>query len=181
MTMWRPHWARFGNRFATGARPGGTDLDAAPLRRVGRRLAALTVGLLCALLLVLGLTIYLSTRTVLLGSLQGIVKARATASLVASPPPGPEPGPARPGDGDGSPSRPPNSPAQRNVGDGVVTTVVDAHLGVLFSDPPISTTLGDATAARAALAGRLSSPYSTQQVNADGPYLIYTMRGPVRA
>ncbi len=176
----RPPWAHFAHRHAAGARTHGVDLDAAPLRRVGRRLAALTVGLLCALLLVLGLTIYRSTRTVLLGSLQGIVKARATDVLVVSPSP-PAPGPSRPGDGDGPPARPPNSPAQRNVDDGVVTTVANAHLGVLFSDPPISTTLGDPTAARAALAGRLSSPYSTQQVNADGPYLIYTMRGPVRA
>jgi len=183
MMMWRPPWARFAHRPPAGARAHGMDLDAAPLRRVGRRLAALTVGLLCALLLALGLTIYFSTRTVLLGSLQDIVKARATAVLVASPSLGA--GPARPrdgdGDGDGPPARPPDRPEQGNVDDGVVTTVANAHLGVLFSAPPISTTLADPAAARAALAGHLSSPYSTQQVDANGPYLIYTARGPVRS
>ena len=183
MTMrWSP-WARFAHRPSAGARAHGMDLDAAPLRRVGRRLAALTVGLLCALLLALGLTIYFSTRTVLLGSLQDIVKARATAVLVASPSLGS--GPAQPrdgdGDGDGPPARPPDRPEQGNVDDGVVTTVANAHLGVLFSAPPISTTLADPAAARAALAGHLSSPYSTQQVDANGPYLIYTARGPVRS
>jgi len=179
MLRWPP-WARFADRPSADARTHGVDLDEAPLRRVGRRLAALTVGLLCALLLALGLTIYLSTRTVLLGSLQGIVKAGTTDVLVASPSP-PGPGPSRPGDGDGPPARPPDRPAQGNVGDGVFTTVANAHLGVLFSAPPISTTLADPVAARAALAGHLSSPYSTQQVDANGPYLIYTVRGPVRS
>ena len=168
-----------------------SDPDAAPLRRVGWRLAALTVGLLCALLLVLGLSIYITTQDVLLGSLQATVKGHAAAALAAAPA---GPGPSGPGlrrasslDGDSDhangsqpPSGSPGGLGQQGFGDGVFTTVVDSHLSVIFSDPPISATLADPAAARAALAGHLSSPYSTQQVNTDGHYLIYTARGPVR-
>ncbi|MDQ2830810.1 MAG: HAMP domain-containing histidine kinase, partial [Chloroflexota bacterium] len=178
--------------------------DAAPLRRVGWRLAALTVGLLCALLLVLGLSIYITTQDVLLGSLQATVKGHATAALTGAVSPSPgsghdggssgssgfsgfsgssgSSGSGKPLDPDDVPP-PPRSPGglgQQGFGDGVFTTVVDSHLSVIFSDPPISATLADPAAARAALAGHLSSPYSTQQVNTDGPYLIYTARGPVR-
>jgi len=178
-------WTRA--RTARGATTG--DPDAAPLRRVGWRLAALTVGLLCALLLVLGLSIYITTQNVLLGSLKTTVAGHATAALAAGPTPSGSSGPGRYSSPDGDsnhpngsqpPSRPPGSFGRQNFGDGVFTTVVDSHLGVIFSDPPIIATLADPAAARAALAGHLASPYSTQQVNTDVPYLIYTVRGPVR-
>ncbi|MDQ2830346.1 MAG: HAMP domain-containing histidine kinase, partial [Chloroflexota bacterium] len=166
------------------------DPDAAALRRVGWRLAALTVGLLCTLLLVLGLAIYLSTQNVLLGSLQATVKGHATAALATAPPSandlghggGPYGGSHHPNDSQ-PPPPPPDRFGPRSFGDGVFTTVADAALAVLSNNPPITTitaTLPDPTAARAALAGRLSSPYSTQQVNASGPSLIYTVRGPVQ-
>jgi len=180
------HWwthARAARRAPTG------DPDAAPLRRVGWRLAALTVGLLCALLLVLGLAIYLTTQNVLLKSLQNTVAGHATAALAAGPLSGSS-GPGRTSSPDGDsdhsngsqpPSHPPGLSGRQGFGDGVFTTVVDSHLSVIFSDPPITATLADPAAARAALAGHLASPYSTQQVNTDGPYLIYMARGPVRA
>lgn len=162
------------------------DPDAAPLRRVGWRLAALTVGLLCALLLVLGLTIYLSTQNVLLGSLQATIKGHAITALATTP--SSTAGLGHDGSSYGGadhsngsyPPPPPDRFGPRSFGDGVFTTVADATLAVLSNNPPISATLPDPTAAHAALSGHLSSPYSTQQVNANGPYLIYTVRGPVQ-
>ncbi len=163
-------------------RAHGGDPDAAIARRVGWRLAALTVGLLCALLLVLGLTIYFSTRNVLLDSLRRTVQGHAQGFIVAATAPGPSPG-RDGGSNSFQRSRPPGPPdgAHRgDFGDGVFTTVADGALHVLYSEPPISGTLVDPAAARAVLVGRLSSAYSTQQVNAQGPYLIYTARGPGR-
>ena len=58
------------------ARP---DPDAATARRVGWRLAALTVGLIVALLLVLGVAVYATMDSVLLNSLR-------TRSCSARPP-----------------------------------------------------------------------------------------------
>ncbi len=176
---------------ARTARRGPTsDPDAAPLRRVGWRLAALTVGLLCALLLVLGLSIYLTTQNVLLGSLEGTIKGHALAALATTPSstsgPGHDGGPYGDSNHPNGSQPPPSAPDRfgpRSFGDGVFTTVAAANLAVLSNNPPITAvtaTLPDPTAARAALARRLSSPYSTQQVNANGPYLIYTVRGPVQ-
>jgi signal transduction histidine kinase len=45
-------------------------------------------------------------------------------------------------------------------------------------DPDAPTTLPDPAAARQALGGRAASPWSTQQVDSTGPYLIYTL--PIR-
>ncbi len=181
------HWwtrARAARRAPTG------DPDAAPLRRVGWRLAALTVGLLCALLLVLGLSIYITTQNVLLDSLKSTIKGHATAALATTRSSatglghdsGPYGGSDHPNDSQ-PPPPPPDRFGPRGIGDGVFTTVADATLAVLSNNPPITAItapLPDPGAARAALAGHLSSPYSTQQVNASGPYLIYTVRGPVQ-
>jgi signal transduction histidine kinase len=177
---------REGQRLFAG-RTRANDPDAAALRRVGWRLAALTVGLLCALLLVLGLSIYITTQNVLLQSLQNTVAGHAAVALAAAPA-GPGPGPGHNGSPYGDPdhpnnapppSRPPGNFGRQDVGDGVFTTVATANLNVIYTNSPITNTLPDPAAARAALAGRLPSPYSTRQVNASGPYLIYTVRGPV--
>src|SRR5579871_1782689 len=53
-----------------------SDPAAAALRRVGWRLAALSVGLLCVLLIALGSIIYLTTQEVLLQSLEATVQNR---------------------------------------------------------------------------------------------------------
>jgi len=188
-TMRRHRWTRPWESGLVVGRAHAGDPDAATTRRVGWRLAALTVGLLCALLLVLGLTIYLSTQNVLLDSLKHTIQGHATASIVTAPSPGPEPG------GDGGrgvpggfqpPAHPPDGLGRKDFGDGVFTTVADSHLTVLdnnppiYNNPPITATLPDPGTARAALAGRLSSPWSTQRVDTQGPYLIYTVRGLVR-
>jgi len=178
----RYRWRRPLDRGLFAGRAHVGDVDAAITRRVGWRLAALTVGLLCALLLVLGLTIYLSTQNVLLGSLEQTVQGHANGFIEKATAPGP--GPGRGGDGGpgGSrpPARPPDGAGRRDFGDGVFTTVADGSLRVLYSAPSFTTPLPDPAAARAALAGRLSSPWSMQQVDGRGPYLIYTVRGPVR-
>src|SRR5205823_13065949 len=60
---------------------GAADPDAAVARRVGWRLAALTVGLIAALLLVLGVAVYATMQTVLLSSLQQTVLQRTHVFL----------------------------------------------------------------------------------------------------
>jgi len=186
----RYRWKRLRDHALVAGRLHAGDPDAAPLRRVGWRLAALTVGLLCALLLVLGLTIYLRTQNVLLGSLEHTIQGHATGFIETAKAPGPGPrpggdggsgGPGGPGGPGGShpPARPPEGFGRRDFGDGVFTTVADGSLHVLYSAPS-GAALPDPAAARAALAGSLSSPWSTQPVDGRGPYLIYTVRGPVR-
>ena len=79
----------------------GTDPDAATTRRVGWRLAALTVGLIAALLLVLGVAAYGTMQRVLLQSLQDTVVQRTEVFLQShsgpqgGPPGGPPCGPPR--------------------------------------------------------------------------------------
>ncbi len=188
----RPGRRPLGRRlFAARAHAG--DPDAAPLRRVGWRLAALTVGLLCALLLVLGLSIYLATQQVLLDSLKHTVSKHVDPLIVTAASPGPGPGPRSVRDGGlglGGARPPARLPvldrsgrrdfAGRDFGDGVFTTVADGRLTVLYDIPFLHAPLPDLDAARAALAGRLSTPWSVQQVDERGPYLIYTARGRVR-
>ena len=150
-----------------GAGGSAADPDAAVARRVGWRLAALTVGLIAALLLVLGVAVYATMQTVLMNSLQATVLHR-TASFVQSQQPtggrGPLGGP-RPLQGQG--------PAY--IGD-VYFTIGDQKLHVVpGADPDAPTTLPDKGTARQALGGRSPSLWSSQQVNATGPYLIYTV------
>src|SRR5438874_12784422 len=64
-----------------GQKPRGADPDAAIARRVGWRLAALTVGLIAALLLVLGVAVYATVQSVLLHSLQDTVRQRRQVFL----------------------------------------------------------------------------------------------------
>ncbi|MDB5057838.1 MAG: histidine kinase [Chloroflexi bacterium] len=54
-----------------------SDPDAAPLRRVGLRLAALTVGLLFVLLLTSSVVVYITTRNALLQSLEATLQSHA--------------------------------------------------------------------------------------------------------
>ncbi len=180
----RRHWRGLLDHGPSAEWVRAGDPDAAPLRRVGWRLAALTVGLLCALLLVLGLAIYLSTQQVLLDSLKHTVSRHADSLIVMDASPGPGPRPFR--DGGLGGARPPgrlpmpDRAGRRDFGDGVFTTVADGRLGVLYNIPPIIAPLPDLAAARTALAGHLSTPWSIQQVDAQGPYLIYTAPGRVR-
>ena len=187
--MPRRRWSHLLNRGPSVGRGRAGDPDAVPLRRVGWRLAALTVGLLCALLIVLGLSIYLSTQQVLLDSLQHTVRGHADPLLVTAVSPGPGPRSGRDG-GLGSARPPLRLPVSnrsghrdfvgRDFGDGVFTTVADGRLAVLYDIPFLKAPLPDPDAAQAALAGRLSTPWSVQQVDERGPYLIYTVRGRVR-
>ncbi len=183
--MMRRRWGRLPDLGPSVGRRRAGDPDAAPLRRVGWRLAALTVGLLCALLIVLGLAIYLATQQVLLDSLKHTVRGHADPLLVTAVSPGLGPRSGR--DGGLGGARPPlrlpviDRSGRRDFGDGVFTTVADGRLAVLYDIPFLKAPLPDPDAARAALAGRLSTPWSVQQVDERGPYLIYTLRGRVRS
>ena len=105
----------------------GTDPDAAVARRVGWRLAALTVGLIAALLLVLGVAVYGTMQHVLLQSLQDTVWQRTTGFLQSGRLPGPPGGPGRP---------PPfRRPRRSAIGD-VRFTIANQRLHVLPSADP---------------------------------------------
>jgi two-component system, OmpR family, sensor histidine kinase CiaH len=145
----------------------GTDPDAAVARRVGWRLAALTVGLIAALLLVLGVAVYGTMQHVLLQSLQDTVWQRTTGFLQSGRLPGPPGGPGRP---------PPfRRPRRSAIGD-VRFTIANQRLHVLQGlDPDAPATLPDPAAAHQALSGRAAAPWSTQRVDSTGPYLIYTL------
>ncbi|HKC75066.1 MAG TPA: hypothetical protein VKF37_12830, partial [Chloroflexota bacterium] len=145
---------------------GAADPDAAVARRVGWRLAALTVGLIAALLLVLGVAAYGTMQRVLLQSLQDTVVQRTEVFLQSHS-----------GQQGGPPGGPPPFQGRGSsiVGD-VRFTIANQRLRVLQGlNPDAPTTLPDRTAARQALSGRASSLWSTQQVDSNGPYLIYTL------
>ncbi|HKO24022.1 MAG TPA: hypothetical protein VJY65_04700, partial [Chloroflexota bacterium] len=150
---------------------GGTDPDAAVARRVGWRLAALTVGLIAALLLVLGVAVYGTMQHVLLQSLQDTVQQRTTGFLTLGIQSGRLPGPP------GGPGRPPpfRRPRRSTIGD-VRFTIANQRLHVLpGADPDAPTTLPDPAAAHLVLGGHASPRWSTRQVDSTGPYLIYTL------
>jgi signal transduction histidine kinase len=134
---------------------------------VGWRLAALTVGLIAALLLVLSVAVYGTMQHVLLQSLHDTVWQRTTGFLQSGRHPGPPSGPGRP---------PPfRQPVRSAIGD-VGFTIANQKLHVLpGADPDAPTTLPDPAAAQRVLSGRASSLWSTQQVDSTGPYLIYTL------
>src|SRR5690349_8134818 len=60
-------------------RDPGHDLDERALRGVRRRLTVLVTGLLCALLLVLGTSVYVTMHEALLQPARGAIQARAMA------------------------------------------------------------------------------------------------------
>jgi signal transduction histidine kinase len=128
------------------------DPDAVALSRVGWRLAGLTVGLIAFLLLVLGGAVFATMQNFLWQSLQTNVSNTTIDTL-----------------------RHYSRRIPPDVGD-VHFIVADQKLNVDAGGNPYSpTTLPDPNAARKALAGRLTSHWSEQQVNASGPYLIYTL------
>ncbi len=130
------------------------DSDAA-LRRVGWRLAALTISLITVLLLVLGGAVYITTDTVMRQSLQTTILQR-TAEM-RSHPPGPD------------------GHIPSHIGD-VHFVFADQALRPLSSpDHDNPAAVFDATAARQVLAGQATEVWSTQQVDATGPYLIHTL------
>ena len=63
-----------------GQRTLAVDPDAAALRGVRWRLAALTLGLVCALLVALGTIVYATTQHVLMDSLRTSVRERADST-----------------------------------------------------------------------------------------------------
>src|SRR5438067_5057203 len=97
-----------------GQTPRGADPDAAITRRVGWRLAALTVGLIAALLLVLGVAVYATMQSVLLQSLKQTVVQRAAGFPQSAQHAGPPGGGGRPPPGG---SRPFHGPVRSAIGD----------------------------------------------------------------
>ena len=143
-----------------------------PLRRTAWHLAALTVGLLSATLLVLGIVVYVITQHALMDSVQALLRGRvdgAPRPIIVQPllhpptkldalPPflGPFPLPE----------------SVRRQSD-VHTSVADARLHVLFSDPLFGTTMPDRQAARRALDLRWSG-FSTLQMGKGSSFEVYT-------
>jgi len=149
-----------------GQRTLAVDPDAAALRGVRWRLAALTLGLVCALLVALGTIVYATTQHVLMDSLRTSVRERAdsTANRLVH---------EFYGGGFISPGR--LHAMVQGGGIGVLLVVADSNLVVQGSNGPDGPqTLADPVAAKQALQGTLSSPYSSQAIDANGPYLVYT-------
>ena len=148
-----------------GQRTLAVDPDAAALRGVRWRLAALTVGLVCTLLLALGTIVYATTQHVLMDSLRTAVRDRADsmANRLSHDTYG------------GAGISPGHLHALLSDGGaGVLLVVADTNLVVQASNGPSGQNLADPDAAHQALQGNLSSPYSTRQIDASGPYLVYT-------
>jgi signal transduction histidine kinase len=134
--MWIPRRQRRGSG-------RGTQPDAPLIRRTGWQLAALTVGLLSVLLLLLGGAVYLTTQQLLEGTLRHTLQARAArppsfllAAIQADV--------AVPTGGQSSHFSDPN---------GVFFTVFDRRLTVLGGTGPFSPPLSERAQAQAALHG----------------------------
>ncbi|HVA89479.1 MAG TPA: HAMP domain-containing sensor histidine kinase [Chloroflexota bacterium] len=147
-------------RLAPDSRPRA-DPAAATLRQVGWRLALLTVGLLCMLLVALGSVVYEVTRQSQVQSLENTLKARGQHSpfidLII-----------RGGQqtqiyipGRGTPDL-----------NGVFFTVIDAQLNVLGESGPFTPPLVDQNAARSEANG--ADPTFTQQTRDGQDYLTYS-------
>lgn len=75
--MWRPV-----RQIREWRRPHGTtDPDVVAIRRVGRRLALLTTGMLLALVLALGAIIYVTAQAVIMQSLHNMLRVRAESGM----------------------------------------------------------------------------------------------------
>jgi signal transduction histidine kinase len=149
-----------------------TDPDAVAVRRVRWRLALLTAALFCALLLVLSGIIYGVARVALMQSLQDALQHQTLPFAQAID------------DGRAVPYLREAVPALRREALHLPAPG-NTHLALIVVDPRLARALGagsslrmpalDPAAAQRALHARLTSPYSTQQVDPNGPYLIYTV------
>jgi two-component system, OmpR family, sensor histidine kinase CiaH len=145
-------------------RPGVDDADAGPIRRIGWQLAALLVGLLCALLLALVAVIYFRTQADTTASLQDALRSRAASEmyhLIEPALPDQQQHPIRE-----------SSREEQERGE-IFIVFADQHLTFLGgSAGPFGQTLPDRAAAQRALQTRKAG-YSKQRV-AGLHYLIYT-------
>jgi signal transduction histidine kinase len=139
-------------------------MDAGPVRRTGWQIASVTVGLITALLLALGIAAYLITDQALLKSLQDSLKMRANGSphgfilralQLHRPPP------------------PPNSRRFDKRTQDVRLVIADNKLHVLVQDELFGNQLPDMTAARRALQSGKAG-FSTLNVSGGQSYLVYT-------
>ena len=143
------------------------DPDEVSLRRVGRRLAALTVGLLSALLLALGVVTYVTVQHAQITSLQDTLRGRLQhpphflLDVLRVDQPLSQPLPANAG--------PPGAFQDR---DGVFFAVVDARLTLLGGAGPSGQPLFDRDAARKAL--REGMDCCARQTRGGQDYLIYS-------
>jgi signal transduction histidine kinase len=142
---------------------------------------ALTAGMFCALLLVLNVLVYEAAQVTLLQSLRQSVSSKTIAFAAVI-----ENGTAVPKLRLALQSWPPRGEGALFSNTYMSLEIVDPHLaqaisiGASHQLPPL-----DPVRAARALQGSLASPYSTQQLDTDGPYLIYTARigpgsGPAR-
>jgi signal transduction histidine kinase len=141
-----------------------TDPDAGTLRRVGLRLAALTVGLLFVLLLVSNVLVYITTQRSLLQSLENTLQSRArnvpryVYQIASIGVPGPI-------------GNPPNSGNQDS--DGVFYTVINPNLVLLGSTGPFNPPLSDLASAQSVISSGDSS-CCTQVTRNGQDYLVYS-------
>ena len=144
------------------------DPDAASLRKVGWRLAGLTVGLLMVLLLAMGAVVYGTTRYMLMQSLESTLRNRAESvepRFTYLTPGGVFGGLNGPDGGQYDPNR---------NGGGVFVVIADTNLNVVSGAGPAGSTLPDPSAAQDVLNGGAQREFSTQQIDAGGPYLVYS-------
>jgi len=146
--------------FGPGSRPRA-DPAAATLRKVGWRLALLTVGLLCLLVVALGAVVYEVTRQSQLQSLENTLKSRAQHSsfidlMIRE---GQQTSVYVPGRG--TPDL-----------NGVFFTVIDAQLNVLGESGPFNPPLVDQNAAHSEANG--ADATFTQQTRDGQDYLTYS-------
>jgi signal transduction histidine kinase len=162
--------------------------DEAPLRHISWRLAALTVGLLCALLLVLGMTLYVTMQAAVQDTMQQTLQARVARNIFfaqdqlmarAYGPLGLWPGAHGPGPGGPRPP-PPGPPGPVPNTNGTFCVVTDAALRYVTSADgnPFGRVLPDPAAARQVMrTGR--ALFSTRVRPTGARYLLYS--APVRA
>jgi signal transduction histidine kinase len=150
------------------AAPRRSDPAAQSIRRVGLRLAALTVGLLLALLIAVVLVVYFTTQALMLQSLRDLARsgaARQAPALIEA---------LMPDEG----ARPRPTVDMESETGGVVVAFADSSLLFLGGDARLfGAALPDRASAAAALRSGADRSSITQRAH-EG-YLIYTL--PVRA
>jgi two-component system sensor histidine kinase CiaH len=135
-------------------RAPAADPDAASVRRVGWRLAALTVALVSVLLLLSGVLVYLNTQQALLTSLQDTLQSRAL-----NPP---------------DCIRHVGRPCPSQDSQGVAYTVFDLNLTIVNYAGPFSTPLIDVGSAQLVVQTGNASGY-VKAVHDHVDYLLYTV------